>query len=225
MKALQKKALPTAIGLALGMGTLLPLAAQACWYVGAGVANSSFDDEIGTESSLADAIHAQNPDSASINVDDSDTGWKVFGGFQFNDYFALEGHYIDFGSAETSASGTYDGGEGTSSFSGSGKVDVTGFGVSAVGSLPFMENHFALLAKIGVFRWMADQSGNAALSDGGNWCAANSCESSDEGIDVSFGAGLDWHITPQISARLLWENFKLENEGADFYSASVIWGF
>ncbi|MCC7488008.1 MAG: outer membrane beta-barrel protein [Gammaproteobacteria bacterium] len=226
MKSAKKNALSAAISLALGAGALLPVAAQAGWYAGVGIGSSSFDDEVGTQSALADAIRAQGPDSASFKVDDSDSGWKIFGGFQFNEYFALEGQYVDIGSAKTSASGSYDGGEGGGqAFSGSGEVDVTGFGVNAVGSLPFMDNHFSLVGKIGVFRWMADQSGTTSLGGGGDWCAANACGTDDEGIEVTYGAGLDWHITDRITARALWENFNLENDGADFYTASIIWGF
>jgi OmpA-OmpF porin, OOP family len=222
MKAFQKKALPAAVSLALGLGSLVPAVAQAGWYVGAGVGSSSFDQSVATDSTLAGAIDQLSPDVTNFDVDDSDTGWKVFAGYQFNDYFALEGHYVDFGAVKANASGTYDGGEG--SFTGSGKVDVTGFGMSAVGSIPFLE-HFAVLAKLGVTRWMADQSGTTFLIDGSDYCASNDCSANDNGIDVSFGAGLAWHITDQISVRAEWEDFGLGSDSVDLYSASVTWGF
>src|SRR5687768_10080042 len=39
------------------------------------------------------------------NYDDEDTAFSVFGGYQFNRYFGLEGGYVDFGKLESEGVG------------------------------------------------------------------------------------------------------------------------
>ena len=53
------------------------------FYVGAGVGQSKIEAD-------------------DINFDEDDTGFKVFGGYQFNKYFAVELAYIDGGNADKS---------------------------------------------------------------------------------------------------------------------------
>ncbi len=83
-----------------------PLAAQAQGYFGAGIGESRLDDR-------------------------SDTAVKVFGGYQFNPNFAIEGGYHDLGKARS--------------------ADVTALEASFVGSWE-LGNRYALLGRIGVYR-------------------------------------------------------------------------
>lgn len=74
--------------------------------------------------------------------DDSDTGFKVFGGYRFMDYFAAELEYLDGGTVE-------DGGL---------ELDVSGFNVSGIGRLPIGEK-FNVFAKLGMIFWDAETNG------------------------------------------------------------------
>ena len=74
--------------------------------------------------------------------DDSDTAFKVFGGYQFIKYLGVELEYIDGGTAEDFGL----------------KVDVSGFNLSLMGILPVGER-FDLFAKLGMIAWDADAPG------------------------------------------------------------------
>jgi len=74
-------------------------------------------------------------------IDNKDSAWKAFGGYQLNKYFAVEGGYIDLGAA--SAPGV--------------SFDSNAWHASAVGSLP-MTDQFALTGKLGLARTTTDFS-------------------------------------------------------------------
>jgi len=63
-----------------------PASAQqsdAGWYIGGSYGMTSFDiDTTGI---------------ASPSLDDSDSGFKIFGGFQFTKHWGMEFGYVDFG--------------------------------------------------------------------------------------------------------------------------------
>jgi len=73
--------------------------------------------------------------------DSSDTAWKVGFGWRFAKFFALETDYLDLGnpSANFDASGT----------DGDYKVELSGFGLYAIGTLPL--GIFELFAKLGYY--------------------------------------------------------------------------
>jgi opacity protein-like surface antigen len=73
---------------------------------------------------------------------DSDTAFKVFGGYKFAKYFAADLEYLDGGTVE-------DGGL---------EIDVSGFNLSGVGILPVGEK-FNLFAKLGMILWDAETNG------------------------------------------------------------------
>lgn len=70
------------------------LADDSGWYVGGnyGQSEADIDDE-----RITDALLSAGVTSVSIVDDDSDTGFKLFGGYQFNRSFALEAGYFDLG--------------------------------------------------------------------------------------------------------------------------------
>ena len=74
--------------------------------------------------------------------DDSDTAFKVFGGYRFIRYLGVELEYIDGGTAEDFGL----------------EVDVSGFNLSLMGILPAGEN-LDLFAKLGMIAWDADAPG------------------------------------------------------------------
>jgi OmpA-OmpF porin, OOP family len=77
---------------------------------------------------------------ANVPCDDNDTGWRAFGGYQVNQYFALELGFGDLGAATGSGA------------IGSFNIEVKeAFDLSAVISLP-VSSHLAGLLRLGAYR-------------------------------------------------------------------------
>ncbi|HEX7043747.1 MAG TPA: outer membrane beta-barrel protein [Burkholderiales bacterium] len=157
-------------------------------FVGLGVGSSSLVDE--------------NDAMPGANVDDSDTGWKVFGGYSFNELLAVEVGYVDFG--EFSAA--------------TGSWEATGINVSALGTWP-LGSEFSLLGKVGANRWDAERRLGATSGD-------------DTGTDILYGVGLQYDFTDQIGGRFEWERFANVGEPGvtgesdlDLLSVSVAYKF
>lgn len=120
--------------------------------------------------------------SASIEVDDTgfdadDTAFKVFGGYNFNQYFGVEAAYFDGGKPDEVVAGT----------GGQGRIEVgpTGLNLSAVGRLPLGEA-FSLFGKLGYASYDIDIKGRV------NGQVVASASGSDE--DVSYGVGAAYNF-------------------------------
>jgi len=98
-------------------------AAEAGWYIGAGVGAAQTTIDIQRDTNYKEDKNATN--------------YKVFGGYQFNKNWALELQYADLG--------TYKRTNGGSSF----ELKTNVVSLSGVGMLP-LADHFSLLGKIGV---------------------------------------------------------------------------
>lgn len=98
----------------------------------AGAAYGEFDVTIENIDGLTDAVKDLDTDSSA---------WKVFAGWRLNPYIAFEGDYIDLG--------TGDGGFDASGSSGEYELDLSGFGIYAIGSLPL--GIFELSGKLGYY--------------------------------------------------------------------------
>ncbi len=147
------------------VGSVCTEAEDGGWYLGASAGRASVDEDL---------------DGARL--DDSATSFRIYGGFDFNDYFGLEAQYIDFGTIEESVS------------IGDITVDVdaegNGFGIAGVARWPVAER-FSLNGKLGFQAWDVDVA-TAGVND----------NDSDE--DVFFGAGAEyrfgdhWRLTGDV---------------------------
>lgn len=173
---------------ALVWGALLAgstASAQGGLYIGGSLGKSDIDDEIAIPHFIT-----------SGTVDGKSSGFKIFGGVQFNPYFGLDLAFVDLGKA--SYSGSYFGTPVTG-----GTAEVWGFNVSAVGTVPINEG-FAVFGRIGLFAWEAkarDTTGGFPFS------------ATENGGDFSWGLGLSYGFTKNISARVEWERFGLGGGG------------
>lgn len=96
--------------LSLSLATLPCLAGD--WYLVANVGESTFNDLRSSSAvapfAIGPALIALDPgggfvaSAADIQVskDDTDTLWRIGGGYQINDYFAVEAAYVDAGEAD-----------------------------------------------------------------------------------------------------------------------------
>jgi len=127
----------------------------------------------------------------TCSLDDSDTGYKLFGGYNFSKNLAVEFGYADLG--EISASGT-DTGLGTASLN----IETTAIFVTVNGIFPVSQN-VNLFAKAGMARWDMDLSATSSV--------LGSASLSDDGFDILFGVGASFDVSKTVSIRAEWERF------------------
>lgn len=110
---------------------------------------------------------------------ENDTIWKAFIGGQFNDWFGLEGAFVNFDRAANQGS----------------SFETDGWSAAAVLSVPLGPNS-ALYAKGGEYWWDA-KSNFAGVS------------ANDKGNDPFWGAGLRFGLTNVLHLRLEYERYKV----------------
>ena len=116
-----------------------------------------------------------NTNVEESGFDDSDISFRIGGGYKFNKNFALEGYYIDYGTAEDSG------------FS----ADADGPQVQGVGLLP-VSNNVDLYGKLGLTMWDAEL------------CSPFGCIS-DDGTDIVFGFGGNFAVSNKVDLRAEYE--------------------
>ncbi len=158
--------------------------------------------------------------SAQTSIDDTDTGWKVFGGWRFNEYIALEGSYIDFGEAKfktrtTGPDGVID-----------GKADGTAYAVDVI-AIARPAEWADLFVKVGGFRWDVDAK-QAEVVDG----EASSVKNDETGTDVKAGIGASFMLSDSVAVRLEAEGYfnvgdknRTGNADIGFLSIGLSYGF
>lgn len=141
----------------------LPVSAQQ-WYVGGGLGQSKFKGDLGCDN------------SGGTSCSDTDTAFKIFGGYQVNRNFAAELTYQDFGKAKAEAGGL------------TASVKSHAFDISALGMLPF-GGQFAAYGRLGVYFASSDGDTNFGLS------------TSHSNNDLTYGLGLQWDPMPNLGVR------------------------
>jgi len=182
----------------LALGGLVAASQTAAqgFYIGGSVGKSDFDDD----NAIPDLI-------TSGSVDGSDTGFKIFGGYQFNQHFGVELAWVDLGKA--GYSGTFSGLPVTG-----GTVETSGLNLSAVGILP-LGSGFALFGKAGFFAWESkakDVTGGLPFSG------------KEDGTDLSYGVGASYDFTKNFAIRAEWERFKAVGD-IDLLSVGIVYKF
>ncbi len=158
----QGLAVAAAAGMALYSGQ-----AAAEFYLGASIGEASVEakDDI---------------DGERFKIDDSDSAYKIFGGYLFNDYVGIELGYVDMGSVSERFS--FDGGEFSGPIDARVKADITGFTAHLLGQVPV--GPVDLFAKAGLIRYEA--KGKASAS----YASFTESESfKDTGTDFAYGVG------------------------------------
>jgi OOP family OmpA-OmpF porin len=164
-------------------------AATAQGYFGASVGESTID--------VCDDFYYE---FGATSCDDNDTGWKLFGGIELNQFIALEGGWADFGEATASA----------------GPVDIKlegkGFTLDGKVSAP-LTDVISVFARLGVVFWEADLSvpGFGTASEDGN--------------DVRYGFGAELNLSPQSALRAEWERNEFDDVDVDLLSVGAVLKF
>ncbi|MBT8079358.1 MAG: outer membrane beta-barrel protein [Gammaproteobacteria bacterium] len=85
-----------------------------------------------------------------LRIADNSTSWRVFAGYEFNDYIGLEAGYLDLGNISDTVLGVPV------------RADADGWTLSAVGRIPFADR-WAVQAKAGFFFWDGQSSVNGVV--------------------------------------------------------------
>ncbi|MBA6392437.1 outer membrane beta-barrel protein [Colwellia sp. BRX10-3] len=162
-------------------------------YVGLGVGQSSIDitaSDLGLEN--------------DVSIDDSDTAFKIFGGYDVNKNFAVELGYIELGEASVSSSNGIEKIE----------AEVDAILASVIGKLP-LTDHSSIFVKIGYSSWDIEASWRD-MSELNHY--------TEDGTDVFFGAGYGYSWS-NISAGVEFERYDVDGEDVDFISFSLAYMF
>ena len=182
------------------------------WYFGAGYLQSEADTDIAGLTGTA-------------SLDEKDSGFKIFGGYQFNPYLGLEMAYADLGTVSLKGNNgdtfTYKG--AAYSFTANNanlELDTWVIEVGGKFSLPLdlvtgqdYLKYITPFAKLGGFYWDQEATVTASGVNGGSI--------SDDGFDFYFGAGLQINIHKNFAISGEWQRYTGDGS-IDTYGANLI---
>ncbi len=131
----------------------------------------------------------------SCSSSDSKTGWKLFAGYQVNEYFAAEIGYVNLGKFSGSASGTVTGTPVSAEVS----AEPTGITIDAIGSWPITPE-FAVTGRLGFFSWSLDNKASVS--------GLGSVSEKPTGTNADFGIGVRYDFDRNVSLRAEYQVFK-----------------
>jgi OOP family OmpA-OmpF porin len=205
----------TSLGLlALAITASAPASAQEeGWYAGGniGATRAKIDDPRITSTLLGAGL------ASTITDRNRDNGYKLYGGYQFNRNFAVEGGYFDLGrfgfTANTVPAGSLN-----------GNIRLKGLNLDGLGILPLSER-FSVFGRLGVnYAQARDQ-----FSTTGAVTMANLSPSKSQ-MNYKYGAGLMYAINDSLGVRLEAERYRVNdavgNRGhIDMVSLGLVYRF
>ncbi len=214
-----RQALVAAAFIVASIGLLHPGAASAedDWYVSASLGSLSLDYD---GADLTSDLASRGWTITDVTVDDSGTAWKIVGGFNVNEYFALEAGFVDLGDVTTRYSTTIPPTEIDNILNDTLAVHPLqgdGWVTSAVLRWPVQDN-LALTARAGWYFWESDV--DVRVVTGGT----GSVSDRESGSDAMFGVGLEWQLNQQWSVTAEYERYQL-NEWIDVPFVGVKFAF
>lgn len=182
-------------------------ASETGWYLGLGIGQSSVDTGVSST-------------TGSASLDEEDTAYKVFVGYQINPYLAVEGFYLDAGSAELkgNAGDTFVLDGDTYIFVADDvkiSTDAKTYGIAGSAGYP-VHQYFYPYVKFGLHRWDFDASVSAG---------ADNVSDGDDGTDLMYGLGIKADLTDNFSFRAEYEIYDFDGEDLDLMSAGIILSF
>ncbi len=188
---LAKRRMPLSVTAALlaSFVALTPAESQAGGYIGGGVGQAYIEVDTGTP-------------TVPQSFDESDFGFKAFGGYDFN--FAvitlgLELGYVDFGAPSGDVAGT--------------QFELDANGIVGFGTAGFDLGPLGIYGKYGMVSWDA-----STLIDGID-------AGSDDGTDPAYGVGLKFGVGA-LEVRGEYEIFDIEDsEDVTMLSVGLVWRF
>lgn len=194
-----------------------PLAAQTAidyslgWYLGGnvGVSDANIDENEITK----------NLSNYTYTDDDDSHGYKLFGGYQFNKYFALEGGYFNLGKFDYALSKLS---APTGSINANMKVE--GINLDAVAILPITDK-FSAFGRVGANYAHTKDS----FSTTGSFSVADANPKKSD-LNYKYGAGFEYAITDAMRLRIEGERYRINDARGDkgdidLYSVGLVYRF
>lgn len=184
----------------------LPLsAADTGFLVGGGVGRSSIDVE-----SFYPEIGNEGENLGSGYQEQHNSAWKVYGGYRFLRFLAVEASWLSLGSPQIWETTVQEDPERA-------EVSVEGWDAFVVGILPVSKS-FDLFAKVGVIAWDTEitsiQNQEVIFSE------------SRSGSDTAYGFGLGWWVGTHVTLRLEREVFTIgDYDDVTLFSVGVSYTF
>jgi OOP family OmpA-OmpF porin len=146
-----------------------------------------------------------------------DMAYKIFGGYQFNANYAIEGGYFYLGKPHFQSTVEPTGGL-------NGRVKVQGWNLDLVGLLPMTES-LSLFARIG-----AQYAKSSATLAGSGSVVVADAHPTDNQLDYKGGLGLQYEITPAVLVRGEFERYRVgdglgNHNGVNVASVSLVFPF
>jgi OmpA-OmpF porin, OOP family len=192
----------------------LAIAQDAGWYGGANVGRSlaTIDDARITSGLLSNSLA-----TSSIADRDRSHGFKIFGGYQINPNFSIEGGYFDLGkfgyTATTVPAGTLN-----------GDIKVKGLNLDLVGTVPVTDK-FSAFGRAGLNYAQAKDSFTSTGA-----VRVTNANPSKSGTNYKFGLGVQYAINDALAVRGEAERYRVNdavgNKGhIDLLSVGLIYRF
>jgi opacity protein-like surface antigen len=143
-----------------------------------------------------------------VDFDESDTAFKIFGGYQFNENFAVELTYLDGGAPEMTVSGP--------GVTGSVEAEVTGLNAAVLGRIP-LASTFAIFGKIGLTSYDVEATGRV-----NNQVIVSGSDSSEE---ITYGVGGAFSFGPSFEMRAEYEMADINDGDYSLLSVSGLFRF
>ena len=163
-------------------------ATDKVWYGGISVGSTKEDFS-------NNALTVPGATASSLSVDDTGTGIKLFGGYQFSRNFSVEGGYTDLGKFRVTRNVT-----APTAGALTANIKSSGFHLDAVGTLP-LQGGFSLLGKVGGIYATTRTSG--AFSGG---LGTFSGQGKRHAWDWKWGVGASYEFAQNFGLRLEYEN-------------------
>ena len=187
---------------------------SAAWYFGADIGRSKarIDDQ-----DIRAALAGDGAISTQLGDRNQSTAYKLFGGYQFNDYLAIEGGYFDLGkfgyTATTTPPGTVN-----------GELRFKGLNLDLIGMLPLTDN-LSAFGRIGVVEGRTSDEFNST-----GFLATNNPHPSRTALNAKLGVGLQYRLTQSLAMRLEAERYRVNdaigNKGnIDAVSVGLVYRF
>jgi OmpA-OmpF porin, OOP family len=210
---------------ALGLAALSVLAAPAAmaqnqntytsgWYLGGNIGRTNQDID---DASIVNGLAVQGRTTTSIEHTGHDRGYKLFGGYQLNRNFAIEGGYFDLGSFGYTARTLPLGSQ-------TGDVGYKGVNLDLVGIVPFTEK-FSAFGRVGVTSTRASSSYSSTGAAGVPFGT-----SSGRSTNAKYGVGVMYDFTPSLAMRVEAERYHVKDafrnkDHVDMVSVGLVYRF